>query len=111
MEIGPGTFRELEAIQPSRPGGVSDPAAPPAPGRSEGPGAPSFGEALESAIAAVEETNSAAETAAIDFVTGERGDLHNVVLQMERADLTFQTMLQVRNKLLDAYREIMRMQV
>lgn len=115
MEIGPGGFRELEAIRPPRTGageGVGPGAAerPGAPAPSA-PTAPSFGEALEGAIAAVEDTNRVAETAAIDYVTGERGDLHNVILQMERADLTFQTMLQVRNKLLDAYREIMRMQV
>lgn len=113
MEIGSGGFREFEAIRPPRTG-AGEGAAPGAvesPGRADGPVAPSFGEALEGAIAAVEETNSAAETAAVDYVTGERGDLHNVILQMERADLTFQTMLQVRNKLLDAYREIMRMQV
>ena len=108
MDIGSGGFRELEVIRPPR---TEEPDSPRATPETEGAGAPSFGEALEGALNAVEEANRSADTAAVDYVTGESGDLHNVILQMERADLTFQTMLQVRNKLLDAYREIMRMQV
>lgn len=37
--------------------------------------------------------------------------LHEVMIAMEKADISFRTMLQVRNKLLEAYQEIMRLQV
>ena len=44
-------------------------------------------------------------------VAGENVDLHTVMLDLERADLGFRTMVQVRNKLLDAYKEVMRLPV
>ena len=107
MEIG--SFRELDALRFDRP---RQPGGEPAVERGEQTaGTPSFGEALENAISTVEETNQAADKAALDYISGRGGDLHNVMIAMEKADLTFQTMVQVRNKLLDAYREIMRMPV
>jgi flagellar hook-basal body complex protein FliE len=42
---------------------------------------------------------------------GEITDVHEVMLAMTRADLSFRMMLEVRNKLLEAYQEVMRMQV
>ena len=72
---------------------------------------PSFAEALEGALETVDKNISASEQTATDYLTGRGGDLHNVLIDMERADLSFKTMVEVRNKLLDAYREIMRMQV
>jgi flagellar hook-basal body complex protein FliE len=107
MEIG--SFRELDALRLQRP---DQPQREPAIDRGEETAeTPSFGEALEHAISTVEETNRAADKAALDYVSGRGGDLHNVMIAMEKADLTFQTMVQVRNRLLDAYREIMRMPV
>jgi flagellar hook-basal body complex protein FliE len=44
-------------------------------------------------------------------MTGESQDLHNTVIAMQKADLSFQMMMQVRNKIVQAYQEIMRMQV
>jgi flagellar hook-basal body complex protein FliE len=45
------------------------------------------------------------------FVAGERYDIHEVMIATEKAHLSFRFLLQIRNKLLDAYQEIMRMQV
>lgn len=42
---------------------------------------------------------------------GETDNLHQVMIQLERAKLSFELVVQVRNKLLDAYQDIMRMQV
>ena len=44
-------------------------------------------------------------------MTGESQDLHNTVIAMQKADLSFQMMMQVRNKIVQAYQEIIRMQV
>jgi len=45
------------------------------------------------------------------MVTGESRDLHEVMLAVEKANISFQFLTQVRNKALDAYQEIMKMQV
>jgi flagellar hook-basal body complex protein FliE len=45
------------------------------------------------------------------LVTGESQSLHEVMIHMEEAKLSFQLLAQVRNRLLDAYQEVMRMQV
>jgi flagellar hook-basal body complex protein FliE len=42
-------------------------------------------------------------------MAGESQDLHETLIAVQRADLTFQMMMQVRNKILQAYNEIMRM--
>lgn len=46
-----------------------------------------------------------------EHLTQGKHELHEVMIQMETADLNFRFMTQVRNKVLDAYNEIMRMQV
>jgi len=75
------------------------------------PGGKSFGDALESALRGVDQELGAADRTAEAYITGQGGDLHNVMIELEQADLQFRTMLQVRNKLLDAYKDIMRMSV
>jgi flagellar hook-basal body complex protein FliE len=42
---------------------------------------------------------------------GNSGSIHEAVVALEKADLSFRTMMQVRNKIIEAYQEIMRMQV
>lgn len=77
----------------------------------DSPGAPTFGEALESALRAVDSEMQAADRGAAAYVGGANVDLHNVLLDIERADLSFRTMVQLRNKLLEAYQEMMRISV
>lgn len=70
-----------------------------------------FLSALESAVM---ETNSAlknADKASVDFATGKADNLHDVMIAMEKADLSLRTLTTVRGKVLEAYQEIMRMQV
>jgi len=45
------------------------------------------------------------------FLSGEGEDLHSTILASQRADLEFQMFMQVRNKIVSAYQEIMKMQV
>jgi flagellar hook-basal body complex protein FliE len=71
----------------------------------------SFKDVLGSAIKNVESAKSSANQAADQFLAGEGGDLHSVILQGQRADLEFQMFLQVRNKVVSAYQEVMRMQM
>ena len=52
-----------------------------------------------------------ADQAAIQANTGGPVDLHDVMISMEKADISLRLLVQVRNKAVDAYKEIMRMQV
>jgi len=52
-----------------------------------------------------------ANEAGVDLAMGKSNNVSETLLAMQKADLSFQLMLGVRNKLVDAYREVMRMQV
>ncbi len=65
---------------------------------------------LRAAIAGVEENLAKADETAAKALVGDASP-HEMVLAMSRADLSFRLMTQVRGKLVDAYREIMRMQL
>ena len=52
-----------------------------------------------------------AQTGLSQLATGETGNLHHVMLELEKAKLAFQLTLQVRNKILEGYQDIMRMQI
>jgi flagellar hook-basal body complex protein FliE len=66
---------------------------------------------LQSAIDRVETSRSAANDAVEKFVSGEDQDLHTTMLATQRASLDFELLLQVRNKVVQSYQEIMRMQL
>lgn len=70
-----------------------------------------FGSLIKSAVDSIDKTEKAAEQEISKAVTGESPDLHKTIIQLQTADLKFQLGLQVRNKLIGAYEEIMRMQV
>jgi flagellar hook-basal body complex protein FliE len=46
-----------------------------------------------------------------DIIAGKSKNIHETMLQIQKAELSLKTMMQVRNKILEAYKEIMRMQV
>ncbi len=66
---------------------------------------------LESAIGRVESSRAGAEQMAKDFISGDNEELHTVALATQRAELELDLTLQIRNKVVSAYQEIMRMQV
>jgi len=70
-----------------------------------------FAEILSSALGQVNQMQSRADDLAARLVLGEDVNVHDAVIATEEANLAFQYTLQVRNKLIDAYQEIMRMQV
>jgi flagellar hook-basal body complex protein FliE len=70
-----------------------------------------FGEVLKDAISTVNELQKQSDQDIQKLMTGESQDLHTTVIAMQKADLSFQMMMQVRNKIVQAYQEIMRMQV
>ena len=70
-----------------------------------------FGSLIKNAVESIENTQKSAEQEISKAVTGESPDLHKTIIQLQTADLKFQLGLQVRNKLIGAYEEIMRMQM
>ncbi len=78
-------------------------------GPASRPGA--FQDVLEGAIRTIESTSRDAGAAVQDFLTGKNEEVHTAVLAVQKASLTFDLGLQVRNKVVDAYQEIMRMQM
>jgi flagellar hook-basal body complex protein FliE len=84
-------------------------AAPAAP--ASGSAGTSFADVLGSAINEVESSRSSADKSVQQFLSGEGNDLHSTILSSQRADLEFQMFMQVRNKVVSAYQEVMKMQL
>lgn len=78
--------------------------------QTDQPGA-DFGSMLKDAIGSLSSLGAQADASSLKLATGEPVDIHEVMLNNEQASLGFQVALQVRNKLVDAYSEIMRMSV
>jgi len=70
-----------------------------------------FGKALMNAIEGLDSVQKAADDKAMELATGEPVDLHDVMISRETASLHMQLALQVRNKLVEAYQDVMRMQI
>jgi len=66
---------------------------------------------LEGTIQKIEQTRNQAAQAVEGFLSGDSQELHTAILATQRADLAFELGLQVRNKVVSAYQEIMRMQM
>jgi flagellar hook-basal body complex protein FliE len=70
-----------------------------------------FGAILEDAMGKVGGFNDAASKSVGSFLSGEGDDLHKTIMATQRAELAMELFLQVRNKVVQAYQEVMRMQV
>jgi flagellar hook-basal body complex protein FliE len=66
-----------------------------------------FNEALQKTNNIIKE----ADTISNQFAAGQTDEIHKVIIAMEKADIALQFSMQIRNKILDAYNEIMRLQV
>ena len=71
----------------------------------------SFAAALKDSIAEVNAMQQKADAAITALATGEKVSMHETMIAMEQADVSFRLMMQVRNKIVEAYQEILRMQV
>ena len=70
-----------------------------------------FGNVLSQAIQQVETFQTNADASVNRFLSGEGEELHKVALATQQADLSFQLFMQVRNKVVAAYQQVMQMQV
>ncbi|MGQ9652884.1 MAG: flagellar hook-basal body complex protein FliE [Thermodesulfobacteriota bacterium] len=74
-----------------------------------GEGDVTFQKVFQEALEEVNSLQHQANQAIKELAVGNGQDLHKTMIMLEKADLSFRLMMQVRNKLLDAYQEIMRM--
>ncbi len=77
----------------------------------ESTAAPSFQDTLKDALAGVNGAQLDASGLVNRIVAGEEVDLHEVMISAEEASVAFELLMEIRNKLLEAYQEIQRMQV
>ncbi len=83
------------------------------PDKVRGParGEKSFGQILQASIEEVNRLQGTANNAIKELTLGETKNIHETMIALEKAEISFKLMLQVRNKILEAYREVMRMGV
>jgi flagellar hook-basal body complex protein FliE len=74
-------------------------------------GGEAFAEALKKSLNDVNEMQEAGEKAMSDLATGQVKDLHQAALAIDKAEISMKFMLEVRNKALNAYKEITRTQM
>ncbi len=70
-----------------------------------------FSEVLKSALNDVSNVEKTAEEQIKQAITGDDANVHKTLIAVEKADLSFKLMMEIRNKLMDAYNEIMRIRV
>ena len=92
---------------------VPSPAVTPTPATSPSTsqGSGSFGRLLGDEVTKLNDLQQNATQAATDLATGKANDVSTVTMEVERASLALQLAAQVRNKAVDAYTELFRMQV
>lgn len=71
----------------------------------------SFADVLTQAVTEVQRLQGEADTTIRQLVSGEVKDVTEAMVAIEKADVSFQTMMAIRNKIIAAYEEVMRMQV
>lgn len=86
--------------------GLSQLAQPQAPTPSAG-----FADAIKSGLQAVSDAEHAADAAIEDFATGGETSVHDLMVQTSKAQLSVELLAQVRDRAVESYQEIMRMQV
>ena len=101
-------MNELERIQgltPSQPTGLDSKVA----STASTTGAPKFDDMLKGFLKDVNQMQNTADQSIQKMVSGEVKDVHQVMLAVEEATVAFNMMLEIRNKTMDAYNELIRM--
>ncbi|MEQ1877262.1 MAG: flagellar hook-basal body complex protein FliE [Bdellovibrionia bacterium] len=71
----------------------------------------SFADTLKGAIQSVDQLQKESDIKMQQLATGQNNNIHETMIAAEKADIALRLMVQVRNKIVEAYQEIMRMQV
>ncbi len=84
---------------------------PPSAAPNSTPGGGAFQSAFSDAVSKVDGFQQNAQASMDRFLSGEGEELHHVAIATEQAELSFQLFMQVRNKIVTAYQQVMQMQV
>ncbi|SRR6266496_1154640 len=98
----PIPFTELEKLSP----GILQP-----PNDAANPAPHTFEKLISSVVNDVSGQQAAASQAVNGLLSGQNVSLHQTMIAMEEASISFQLMVEVRNKMLESYQELMRMQI
>ena len=79
-------------------------------GTTAQPSGSTFGDLLKGALNSVDKANSTAASQVGNLLQGGNADINSVMIAVEKADVSFQLMMQVRNKIVSAYQDIEKMQ-
>lgn len=100
---------EMPALQPPRIDTVKPGAE--LPSADAAPEAGKFGNMLQSAFNDVNNLQLKGDEAVRQMVSGENTDIHNTMITLQKAEVSFELMMQVRNKIVAAYEQIRTMQM
>ncbi len=93
-------------------GGSAWQAQLPSVGKPTAPsGSQSFADTLNNALESVNESQMQADDKLAELAAGKTPDLHGTMIALQEADITLRTMVSVRDKAVDAYQQIMNMQI
>jgi flagellar hook-basal body complex protein FliE len=109
MMIPPVQGFDFAAIQPAPAGQAAGLSTGSIGASSAADGQSPFLDTLKSAIGTADQLGNSASQQVAGVLTGTGGDVHSAMIAVEKADLSFQMMMQVRNKMVQAYQEISRM--
>lgn len=96
------------AFNPNAPVAIPE-AVTPRPSTEAREAGTDFGDRVRELVEGVDAEQKVAETAANDFAEGRSNDIHGTMIAQQRAEVSFRLLASVRNRALEAYREIMRM--
>lgn len=102
--VDPAVFPGPEGVGRVGPGA-------PVPPRPEAPGTKSFSDVLAESMQQVTKLQQESEQAQAALAAGKTDDVSGVMVAVRKADLAFQALMQIRNKLIDAYDELQRMRI
>jgi len=97
---------DLRVTSAAEPRPVVPPKAP-----KTAPAAETFGETLGRMVQSVNDMQTQAQDTAVALASGQPIDMSQAVMTIEEASISFQLALQIRNKLVEAYQDVMRMSV
>ena len=105
-------LRQQNAIAPSGPAGTqhtkgAEPSV--STGKTGEPLGPNFAEQLADFVGGVDKTQKSAEHKAEEFAVGHQNDIHGTMIAVEQAEISLHLLANVRNRVVDLYREVMRM--
>ena len=91
-----GSFQGIDALRPTQ---------------NTGQTTGDFGKAVQQSLEKVNDQQNEANLSVVDLLSGKQQDVNSVVSEMAKADMSFKLLVGVRNKLVEAYKETMRMQI